>query len=79
MLVEQLANNQYIIQNGDQLIFQSYKTIIAIKENGVITLDKDSWDYSRTTSKYRSYFLGEKTKETRKKIESGVYKLEKLN
>lgn len=61
-------------------VFQSYKTIIAVKdENGCVTLDKDNWNYSTTTSRYRNQFLNEKTAETRKKIESGEYKLANLN
>ena len=43
------------------------------------TFDKDSWDYSVTTGKYRNQFLGENKAETLKKIKSGEYKLAKLN
>ena len=35
--------------------------------------------YSKTTSKYRNMFLGETTKETQKKINSGEYILTNLN
>lgn len=63
--------------------FQSYDTVIASKtfwgDRVDIVLDKDSWDYSKTTSKYRNMFLGEDKKTTEKKIEEGVYKLENLN
>ena len=69
--------NQFIIIDHDGTeYYQSYRTIIAVRAiNGKIFLDEDSWDYSRTTSKYRNEFLGEKTKETKEKIKSGEYKL----
>ena len=44
-----------------------------------VTLDKNYWDYSRTTSKYRNQFLCETTKETQAKIKSGEYILADLN
>ena len=44
-----------------------------------MTLDLYDWDYSRTTGKYRNEFLREYIADTRKKIESGEYKLENLN
>ena len=51
--------NQFIITDDDgREIFQSYETIIAIKDNGKIILDSDALDYSRTTSKYLYLFLG---------------------
>ena len=48
-------------------------------EKDYIMLDKNYWDYSRTTGKYRNQFLGEDIKTTRKKIKSGEYKLWDLN
>ena len=71
--------NQFIIRDGDKEIFKSYNSIIAIKENGTVTLDSYFWNYSLTTSKYRNIFLGESTKETQAKIKSGEYKLANLN
>ena len=71
--------NQFIITDGKKEVFKSYDTIIAIKENGRITLDKEKWDYSNTTSKYRNLFLGENKSETERKIKSGEYKLADLN
>jgi len=59
--------NQFIITDdeGNQY-FQSYRTIIAKRENFTpdkrdrqIYLDANSWDYSKTTGKYRNQFLGE--------------------
>ena len=34
--------NQFIIDNGDKTLFQSYKTIVAVKENGKVTLDSNA-------------------------------------
>lgn len=71
--------NQFEIIDGNRRIFQSYDSVICIIENGIVTLDEYYWNYSVTTSKYRNIFLGESTKETKKKIEEGIYKLAKLN
>lgn len=72
--------NQFIIITNDGEYFQSYDSVIAFKDNeGNVTLDDYTWDYSRTTSKYRNQFLREYIADTRKKIESGEYKLENLN
>ena len=55
--------NQFIITDDGREIFQSYETIIAIKDKGKIILDNDALDYSRTTSKYLYLFLGMNRKE----------------
>ena len=74
--------NQFKItmQNGLE-VFQSYETIICIKDprNNEIYLDKNSWDYSNTTSRYRKLYLNEDTKTTKEKIKKGIYILEDLN
>lgn len=73
--------NQFIIDTNEGQYFQSYETIIAYYENktGIYYLDEDSWNYSRTTSKYRSIFLNEDTKTTKERIENGTHKLVNLN
>ena len=73
--------NQFIIHTKTATYFQSYRTIIAKKlaSNGKVFLDKSGWNYSVTTRKYRNQFLDENIAETRKKIESGEYKLKDLN
>ena len=71
--------NQFIIGGEGKLVFQSYNSVIAIKEGGKVTLDATYWNYSKTTSKYRSEFLGETTKETQEKIDNGTYTLTNLN
>ena len=75
--------NQFIITDykNNCEIFQSYKSIIAIKDlnNNKIYLDSYYWDYSTTTGKYRNIFLNEKKNETQKKINSKEYILKDLN
>ena len=85
--------NQFIIEDkvnemsGNSIeYFQSYETIIAKRDcfkAGIpkrqVWLDKDKWDYSKTTGKYRNIFLGENKAETLKKIKSGEYVLTNLN
>ena len=77
-----IVPNQFIITVGNDKYFQSYSSIIAVDRFGKypkIFLDKNHWNYSSTTSKYRNIFLNETTKETRAKIKSGEYKLRDLN
>lgn len=79
--------NQFIIKEynkqGDIIseTFQSYNSIIAKRDflTGKVEIDKQYWNYSRTTGKYRNMFLIEDTKETQKKINSGEYKFTNLN
>jgi len=73
--------NQFEIFTKEYNYFQSYSKIIAkirLKDRQVY-LDKNYWDYSKTTGKYRGGFLREGIAETRKKIASGEYKLVDLN
>ena len=72
--------NQFIIENNGRTYFQSYESIIAVKNvSGGVELDKNHWNFSVTTSKYRKEFLGEGTSETQVKIDSGEYILTNLN
>jgi hypothetical protein len=71
--------NQFQIETPNAIYLQSYDSIIAKKEGGNTYLDERYWNYSRTTSKYRSLFLGESTKETQNKINNSVYILTDLN
>ena len=73
--------NQFIIEddNGSEY-FQSYDSMIVKRdEDGEISLDWNYWNYSRTTSKYRNIFLNETTQDTKRKIDSGEYRLVDLN
>ena len=78
-----LVANQFIVHTPEATFFQSYNSLIVKTtfEDGqrVVYLDEYFWNYSRTTSKYRSEFLGENTKETKEKIQKGIYKLTNLN
>lgn len=74
-----IVANQFLIIDGNKTYFQSYRSIIVKIENGQIMLDPVYWNYSRTTSKHRSTFLNESTKETQRKIKEGVYILQDLN
>jgi len=72
--------NQFVINDDNgNTFFQSYNSIIVKKNFDGIFLDVETWNYSRTTSKYRSLFLNENTATTRKKIKDGLYKLINLN
>lgn len=71
--------NQFIIETERGEVFQSYDSIIGVKERGQVTLDETYWDYSTTTGKYRNQWLDEKKPETQRKIDSGEYKLADLN
>ena len=72
--------NQFIIIEGNKKYFTSYNTIIACEHKGKITLDRNSWDYSRTTLKYLGVFLDGKNKaEIQRLINDGTYKLANLN
>jgi hypothetical protein len=79
MKIENLAPNQIIIKDGKKTVFNSYGSNICEMKDDQIYLDPLLYDYSRTTSKYLSKFLGETKKEIDKKIKSGAYKLELLN
>lgn len=84
--------NQFIITDEDHeeqgsrvgcVYFQSYDSIIVMNIGIDIhiqtMLDRNTWDYSVTTGKYRNQFLGETKKETQAKIDSGEYILTDLN
>lgn len=77
--------NQFIVHiEGEGKYFQSYSSVIAfipyaLSDHSKIVLDKEKWNYSNTTGKYRNIFLGEERKETEKKIKEGVYILADLN
>lgn len=74
--------NQFIIVMGsDGEFFQSYQTLIGYRsyKTNKVWLDKEAWDYSTTTGKYRNLWLGEKKSETERKIKDGIYTLKDLN
>lgn len=72
--------NQFVITDDQgTTYFQSYKTIVAKKQNGKVYLDRAKWDYSVTTSRWRNIFLRETTAKTKAKIKAGIYTLCDLN
>ena len=77
--VSMLANNQLIIKEGGKEIFQSYSSIICVKDGENITLDADKWNFSATTTKYLGRFLGMNKAEIVKHIKEGSFKLADLN
>jgi hypothetical protein len=61
MKVRQLENkNQFVMEDNQKAIFQSYDSVIAEydKINDILTLGVD-WDYSNTTRKHLYIFLEE--------------------
>jgi len=72
--------NQFEIYTPEGKYFQSYRSIIAFVDKfGQIMLDEYYHDYSRTTSKYLTQFLGMNTKERRKAIKDKQIILTNLN
>ena len=71
--------NQFVIYTDTGSIFQSYNSSIVKIDSGKTYLDKNTWDYSKTTGKYRNIFLNESKKDTEAKIKSGQYILTDLN
>ena len=72
--------NQFLIYTDKGVYFQSYDSVIAFKPyTGKIQLDKEFWDYSKTTGKYRNLFLREDKATTEAKINNGTYELVNLN
>lgn len=63
--------NQFIIEDGGKVYFQSYSTIIAVKEAGKITVDNNAENYSRTTSKYLYQFLNTDRKSLLQDVKAG--------
>lgn len=65
--VEQMINNngngamnQFVIHDGDLLMFQSYNSLIAVvnRATNEIVLGSN-WDYSNTTGKHRNIFFAD--------------------
>ena len=48
--------NQFVIYTDNGSIFQSYNSTIVKIDSGKTYLDKNTWDYSKTTGKYRNIF-----------------------
>jgi len=68
MKVENIINNrgntvanQFIVSNGEELVFQSYDSKIVTLKNGMLKLEGDMWDYSVTTRRHFKTFINDKT------------------
>lgn len=56
------VSNQFIINGGNDYVFQSYMSLIAsYNDNTKVLLVSDKWNYSKTTLKYFYQFLREYT------------------
>ena len=78
------AKDQYVVHYDDgSTAFESYGTTIAVRPvdypSKPIRLDREHWNYSIPTARYRNRFLGEATAATRKRISNGQYVLAELN
>lgn len=71
--------NQFIIEEGGKIYFQSYQTIIAVKQAGKITIDTNAENYSRTTSKYLYQFLNTDRKSLLQDVKAGRIVRKDLN
>lgn len=57
-----VVSNQFIINNGNDYVFQSYLSLIAsYNDDTKVLLVSDKWNYSKTTLKYFYQFLREYT------------------
>ena len=82
-MVQQLANNQFVINTENATYLQSYNSVVCKidKSTNKVTLS-NHWNYSVTTSKYLYSFLNAKTslgklnkKEVKTLISKGVITL----
>jgi hypothetical protein len=73
--IENMAINQIVEFTDDGRNFYSYGSLIATISNGNITINKQFYKYSRTTSKWLAKFLCSTQKEIAKGIKSGNIKL----
>ena len=73
--------NQFLIYTKKGVYLKSYSTLIAFKPNeGKLKLDKNYWDYSRTTLKYLNKFTRyQSKKDILKAIENKQITLTNLN
>lgn len=71
-IIEHMAKNQVIVEIGPgSYFFQSYQSVVAARIRGKVYVDKGTYDYSRTTSKWRNRFLGMDNAEFNRQLNSG--------
>ena len=76
------VKNQFIIEDEDKIMFQSYETLIAVyyRKSKTVVLDNEAENYSRTTSKYLKRFIEEIAGDcVNSKKDYNRYKRENLN
>jgi len=83
MKITTMAKNQTICtMNNDMEFLQSYKSVVVARIRGKVYLDKNTYDYSKTTSKYRNRYLNVNNAEFKENLQNGKYtivdNLEKL-
>lgn len=61
--------NQFMVTDGNVEYFQSYETVIAKRDNYVLTISSD-YNYSNTTSKYFKQWLVEEWRWTTKEVDT---------
>lgn len=73
------GKHHFIITVGNKKYFQSYGSLIAVVNDGKVTLNRYLWNYSKTTVAYLNRFLGITNKENMEKRASGEYKLRAMD
>ena len=61
--------NQFVVTDGSVEYFQSYDSVIAKRDNYVITVGKD-WNYSNTTLRYFKQWLTEEWRWTSEEVDT---------
>ena len=71
--------NQFVIRIGITRWFQSYDSLIAKYEDGVLTVDPAYYNCSVTTSRYMRQFCGKNTSDIKEGIKNGTILTENFN
>lgn len=67
------AMNQFVINSNNKTVFQSYESIICVKDQGKTFLNSEKYQYSKTTSKHLNIFLGIDSKTLKNNVKTGLY------
>lgn len=81
-MVSQLINkngnavkNQFVINKNGMIIFQSYKSIIAVEKENDIFLNDEKFNYSKTTKRSLLAFLDIENNEFKNNLKNNQYKI----
>ena len=79
--IRTLTKNQIVVSFTDgSEVFNSYgKNIVEYSKGGRIYFDKNYWDFSTTTSKWRNKYMGVDSKWVKDAIKNGIVKFKDLN